>query len=66
MDFLSGFVGGISIASLVLLLTFSNMATDAHNQAVVACKENKPICDATYQKIMAERNLSAIISETNK
>ena len=66
IDFLRCFLGGFAIATFILSLAFGNMATDSYNQAVMDCKENRPICEATYQKVMAERNLSAIISETNK
>jgi len=31
-----------------------------YNQAVRDCKENKPICEATYKKLMAEDQISNI------
>ena len=66
MDFLFGLTAGFMVGLLTISIHFYNIGDSMYNEAVMDCKENNPICEATYQKVMAERNLSAIISETNK
>ena len=45
---------GVLVTILFLIPMSGPIEQSGYNQAVRDCKENKPICEATYKKLMAE------------